>query len=318
MLTLIQDDELHLMNQSYSSDNNVHRSYNLLRHHRSSPKKVNIKDVVGHDSCKLFYCKKLSLLSGHYNFALKASQLRLYHLDTEMELPSWERSSYFKFSVSEMDLKNSIPVSLENDEILLATVQNQEASCRIIIYLFESISSKASEKGWKAVCSLLKSPPIRAAKYKIQSCVVISNHIYCSLLLPKVGAFIYRFKILLLQQHQKEMFNIKQIYPDCTWSIKDSNLQKCFLASLKEDIIFITFSSTDDKTVMEVKRPIRRSVISSADYKGELPGARFVKIVAASVIHGHQNSWLAVMYHDSKIKKCRITRYLFDIAKIAK
>ena len=237
-----------------------------------------------------------------------------------MELPSWERSSYFTSSVSEMDLKNSIPVSLENGEILLATILNQEASCRIIIYLFESLSSKVAEKGWKAVCSLLKPPPNRAAKYKIQSCVVISNYVYCSLFLPKVGAFIYKFKISSLQQHQKEMFNIKEIHPDCSrsWAIKDSNLQKCFLASLKEDIIIVTFSSTEDRTVVEVKRPTRRSGILAADYQDELPGTRYVNVVTASVVCSYQNTWLAVMYHDSKTKKCRITRYPFDIVKIAK
>ena len=314
MLNLIQGAELHLVNQSYSSDNNALRSYDLLKHHKSF-QIVNRKDVMGHDSCKLFYCKRLSLLSWHFNYAAKAYQLRLYHLDTEKPLPSWERNFHFTPSVLEMDVKNSIPVSLENGEILVATVLNQEANCRIVVYLFESLASKSSGKGWKAAYSLLAPPHIRAAKYKIQSCVVISNHIYFSLLLPKVGAYIYKFKISSLQQHQREMFNIKQIYPDCRWYIKDSNLQKCFLAALKEDIIFISFCSTDDKNVVEVKRAIRPSVVSPADYRHGFPGARGVKMVAASVICDDQNLWLVVMHHDSKTNKCRITRHLFDIAK---
>ena len=318
ILTLIQDDKLHVVNQSYSSDNNALIAYNLLKCQKSPPTLVNRKDVVGHDSCKLFYCKKLSLLSGHFNFAARAWQLRLYHLNTEMELTSWKRNANFTSSVPVMDIKNLIPVSLENGEILVATVLNQEANCRIMIYLFESLSSKASEKGWKAAYSLLAPPRIRAAKYKIQSCVVISSHVYFSLLLPKMGVYIYKFKISSLHQHQKEMFNIKQISPDGTWHIKDPNLQKCFLASLKEDIIIVTFKSTDDKSVMEVNQAMRRSVIPLEGCRNEFPGARLVKMVTASVIRGHQNFCLAVMYHDSKTNKCRITRYLFDIAKIAK
>ena len=300
MLILIQGDELHFLNQSFSSDINTLRSYNLLTRHKSPQIVINKKDAMGHDSCKLFYCKTLTLLGGHFSHAAKAWKLRLYHLDTEKSPPSWERNFYFTPSVLEMDIKNLIPISLENGEVLVATVLNQEANCRIIIYLFESLVSKSSGKGWKAAFSLLSPPRIRAAKYKIQSCVVISNHIYFSLLLPKVGAYIYKFKISSLQQHQKETY--KQICHDCRWYIKDSNLQKCFLATLKEDITFITFSSSDDKNVIEVKRGIRPSVVSTAaDYRYEFPGTRVVKMIAASVIHGHQNLWLVVMHHDSKL-----------------
>ena len=204
MSILIQDDELH----SYSTENDALTSYGLLKYQKSC-QKVNKKGVVGHDSCKLFYCKKFSLLSGHFNAATKAWKLRLYHLNSAMSFPSWERNSHFTSLVLAMDIKNSIPVSLENGEILVASVLNQEASSRVVLYLFPA--SKVSEKDWKAACSLLTPPRIRAAKYEFQSCVVISNHVYCSLFLPGVGAYIYKFKISLLQQHQKELHNIKSI-----------------------------------------------------------------------------------------------------------
>ena len=308
MLILIQDDELHLVNQRYSTENNALTSYNLLKYQKSFHK-VNKKGVVGHDSCKLFYCKRLSLLSGHFNTATKAWKLRLYHLDTEMPLPLWERNSHFMSLVLAMDIQNSIPVSLENGEILVASVLNQEASSRVVLYLFPA--SKVSEKDWKAANSLLTPPRIRAAKYEIQSCVVISNHVYCSLLLPELGAYIYKFKISSLQQHQKDVHNIKSIWPDCTWQIEDPNLQNCFLAVLNKDIIIFTFSNIDNKSVMEVKRTISSSVITPAEHQYKFPCV--VKIAAASLVHGDQNPWLAIMYHDSKTNKCCITRLAINI-----
>ena len=306
MLILIQDDELHLVNQfpTHSTENDAFTSYNLLKYQKSC-QKVNRKGVVGHDSCKLFYCKTLSLLSGHFNTATKAWKLRLYHLDSEMPFPSWERNSHFTSLVLAMDIKNSIPVSLENGEILVASVLNQEASSRVVLYVFPT--SKVSEKNWKAAYSLLTPPRIRTAKYEFQSCVVISDHIYCSLFLPGVGAYIYKFKISSLQQHQKELHNIKSIWPDCTWQTEDPNLQNCFLAVIKEDIIIITFSNIDNKSIMEVKRTISPSVITPAEYKYDFPCV--VKVVAASLVHGDQNPWLAMMYHDNKTNKCCIKTF---------
>ena len=75
-----------------------------------------------------------------------------------------------------LDIKNSISISLENDEILVASVLNQEASSCVVLYLFSA--SKISEKDWKAANSLLTPPCISASKYDIQSCIFISNHVY--------------------------------------------------------------------------------------------------------------------------------------------
>ena len=72
MLILVQDDELHLVNQSYSTENNALIQAIWIYWNTKNTFTRSLKGVMGHDSCKLFYSKRLSLLSGHLNTATKA------------------------------------------------------------------------------------------------------------------------------------------------------------------------------------------------------------------------------------------------------
>ena len=56
--------------------------------------------------------------------------------------------------------------------------------------------------------------------------------------------------------HQKELHNMKSIWPHYTWQIEDPNLQSYFFAVLKEIIIIIIFSRIVGKSVMEVKQTV--------------------------------------------------------------
>jgi len=206
----------------------------------------------------------------------------------------------------QLDLKNSIPLSLENDEIILVSAINQktrqEVNSFIVAYLFPS--SKVSGKSWKAVKLSLPSC-ICATKYKIQSCIVMSNYIYCSLLLPEVGAYIYKFGLASLQQHQKEMHDIVNISPEHSWQVGDPNLQNCFLSLLKEKIIAINFHTANGKSIIEVKRlATKTSVVSPTKYKFGFP--YMVKIITASVIPDDQEFMMVVVYHDSTTDNCCI------------
>lgn len=129
-----------------------------------------------HAAGKLFYCKKLTLLSGQFTNGIGTWKLRLYHTDTKAPVPTWEQLVRFKFSVLRLDLKNSMPILLRDDGIVLLTVINPEirqANSCVVVYLFPP--SKGSEKDWKgASLSLPQTRMIRTAKYEIQSCIIMS------------------------------------------------------------------------------------------------------------------------------------------------
>lgn len=187
-LSLIHDDELYLVIQGSASENDILKSYNLI-YSMENTQSIYTANVVGHATCKILYCNnRILLLSGQFDNGTITWKLRLYQQDVTSYRVSWKQISCF--SGLQLDLKNSIPVSYGNDGIILASVvQNQEmrqTTISLVIYMFPQFRG-SGEKNWKAV-----KVRLRAAKCEIQSCVVISNCIYCSILLHGTGAYIYQ------------------------------------------------------------------------------------------------------------------------------
>ena len=303
--SVIQNNEVHLLFPDSKNEKDTVKICGLVDCQTTSAA-INRKGVVCHAAGKVFYFKKLSLLSGQFNDGSQTWKLRLYQTVTKAQVQTWEQNSRFKFSVLRLDLKNSIPVSRKDDGIVLLSIINPEtrqANSYALIYLFPP--SKVSEKDWKGASLQLPQPRIRTAKYEIQSCIMMSNYVYFSLLLPEVGAYIYRVELTSLQ-HPKEMRDIVNLKPEqiTSWKIEDSTAQNCFLAVLKEDIIILSFIITNGKSVMEVKRLISHS---STEYMYPFP--RVMKIIVASIVPGDQSPLIVVVYHDNMHNKCCIKRF---------
>lgn len=141
--------------------------------------------------------------------------------------------------------------------------------------------------------ALLPHPRIHNAEYKIQSCIVVSNNVYCSLWQHGVGAHIYEFSLKLVQPYQRGNISIQ---PTNIWHIRDNDtLQSCFLSVYQEHIIFICYHVIEDKSVIEVKKPkLNSNETLPAEYRFELPYV--VKVVALAAIPRFESLVLAVIY----------------------
>ena len=266
--------------QTSTTGNDMLKSYNLVDGQENNPQKV--KRTVSYAGCKMFYLKNISLLIT----SSSATKLGLYQLNTKTLPASWEVTS--RISVPLLDPRNSIPVPYKDDGVIVVTVINQQPTSQIKFHIF---SSKADKR--KSLTSHLQSN----AKYQIYSCVILLDCIYCGLILPKKGAYIYKFDIAFLRKEDE------RIPPICIWTIKNSTLQGCFLSVLK-GVIFIVLSITNDnKSIMEIKRLLDHSKISSVEYQFEFPCV--VKVVAAS---GIQYPLIAVMYHNDETGRCYVRK----------
>ena len=164
---------------------------------------------------------------------------------------------------------------------------------------------KTASKYWKN--AQIKLPDLdHGSKYKIQSCVAISNYIYCSLFVQEREicyiCYIYKINLTPLKQSREALDSFFEI--DKT----SKNLGCCFLSALNEKLISITSEYMDSgKTLLEVKQYDHSACITLA------PGSPFqhyfssqVRIVTASIVSGIQNT-LVVVYHDT-LRKCYVKR----------
>ena len=304
LVPIQHNDELNLLEQSTTTANCncMLICYKMADSclHRSSQEINASKIAICSATCKIFCLNdKISLLVGKGNVN-KTLKLSLYHLDTDTLQATWKSVSHFSLSVSEsvFDFENSIPVSHKNGGVIITSALNN----RLVFYIFfKALSGKRS---WASAFSMLSQPQGHSAKFKMQSCIVISNNIYCSLLQQGVGARVCQFNIRILQQHQKNSINVRPTY---TWHIKDdSTLQNCFLSVHREKVILICCNDTNSKTIMEIKylKP-SSTAVSPAQYRLEFP--YIVKMISATAVPS-ESLVIALTYHHFEAKKCYIKR----------
>ena len=290
-LSLFLNETLYSIVRNSTDRTNILKTYHLIHHKENDINLTNKKSLHAYTSFKLFsFCNKLALLTGKHDF--RTWNLRLYQLDqTTATCATWEQVAFSKYSISDslFDFQNCIPVSHREDRVTLVSVLNDHVNANHCI-AFHIFSQKVSGRNWKATRSLLPIQFTSTAEYQLQSCILVSDYIYCSLLLHGIGAFIYKFDLLLLQQQR----NIS-IRPDCDWHIRELALQSCFLSVLQEEVIIISFKSISNRSFMEVSRLKNFLPVPPADYQFEYTCK--VKITAASIISA---SMLVVMHHDDK------------------
>lgn len=259
------------------------------------------KIILTAQNSKMFYYSNnvISLLNG--KLTNRSWKLTIYYLDTEAPTYALWRpllNSRFVIIESVFDFKNSIPVLQGNNEVIIASV------------LKDRISFHSFVLGKKGVSSTISQLPnlYTTEKYKLQSCIIISNHIYCSLLLYGEKASIYKFSIRSLHQHHKRGI---PICPQHTWHIKRDTrtLTNCFVSVHKEEepIIIICCYVVHDKSILEVKKPAANCTeVSSTEYTYEFP--YIVKIISTSVVPYFENLVIAVIYQESENNKYYIKR----------
>ena len=261
--------------------------------HRSSQEINANKIILSLATCKMFSLNnKTSLLTG--KLSNKAWKLNLFSLHTESV--TYKQVLNFNLSIPEpnFDFANCIPVSHRDGRIIIASVLND----RLVFHIFYK---STTGKKWASAFSMLSQPQ---TMLKIQSCIVVLNKVYCSLVQEGVGARISLFNIRILQQHQKSSINVR---PACIWHIKDANLKNCTVVIHKEEAIIICCYNVHNKTVMEVKQlKSNPTVISLALYRYIFPC--IVNIVAISVVPCTENFIVAVIHHDKEADKYYLKR----------
>ena len=304
--SLILDDKLHLLKQSSPAGNNACtlKTFNLL-YHKENSQDINLvnKHFFAAAFYKIFsFCNLLSLLIGKLDY--KTWKLNLYQLDdTRATHATWKQVAFSKYSISDslFDFRNCIPVSHREDKVILVSVLNDRVKANHCI-IFHIFTQRVSGRNWKTTSSLLPIQYTRTTEYQIQSCIIAeTNYIYCSVLLRGIGAYIYKFDLMLLQQHQKSSSTVR---PICNWHIRDPTLESCFLSVLQEEVVIVNFKTINDKGVMEVRRPKNFLSVLPADYQFECPCD--IKVIATSIVSA---SKIFVMYHDIKCNKCFIKAF---------
>ena len=259
--------------------------------------------VVGHATCKIFcHLNNIMLLSGSNEHHTSTWKPRLYQLQYDTSKGSWKQIC--RFPSLQVDLKNSVPVSYENDGMILSSIYQERQVFSLVIYMLSQ--SKTSEKSWKAIKLRLGR-----VKYEIQSCVVKSSNLYCNLL-HETGAYIYHCDIRIFQR-QKQSQCIENVSNLSSCPVKDSNMQNCFLSIHKENIFVIVCLNTDcNRTAVEIKHLDTSTLtLSQAIYWFEFSFS--AKIVSASVIPDIEDLEVAIVYHSSVTNYCHINRIILKL-----
>ena len=270
------------------------------------------KDKKTYFNCKkhvcptmLFYLNKVTIMAGDHDVDTRNTKVGLYHFVNSKQ--NLELVVGSKYSTTLIQLKNAT-CALFNDGIIVVSVLDQitqQSSNRMTFHLFSQ--DKVAGKNWRMASMLL--PPVLhsldSCKYQIQSCVVISDHLYCSLWLHETIVYIYEINLSPLCKYDKECYD--RPLPMRSWLIQELYITGCFLSVFKEEVAITTFKNINNKTVMDVR------LFNGADINVTSPIPKpmcqydfpsVVKVVTVSVVSGADNNTITVIYHDGKANKC--------------
>lgn len=225
----------------------------------------------------------------------KSLKVELYQLKSEAYFLVWDPvlCSAHKFSSSQLNLNNAACVS-SNEAVVVVSVLKLltiPPLSEIMLHLFTVKNTSGGH--WRSASVKLRQSG--SSEYKIQSCIVVDDNLYCSLLLPETGAYIYKVNLTPLKQCTTEV--CKDILLHSNWPIVNKYLQSCFLAMGPNKAIFsIAFYNENARTVMNVEKLYPPT--SSHPSHFEFPA--IVKPIAASVV----TNFVIAIYHDDNTKQC--------------
>ena len=228
-------------------------------------------------------------------------QVSLYQIIKGEKFCKWEIINDSEFS-TKLDLKNTICITYGNDGVVVLSVLNQVTGLyvgKLTISLF--MPSKSAGKKWCQAYVFLPELSDDLC-YKIQSCLVISDYVYCSVVLKGMAAYVYEINVAPLTQCSRE--NLEEDLPllKKRTVIEDHNLQDCFLIVLNKKVNIITFMNVQNETVLDVwpLTDFSSTLMPKSQYHY---GFHSVIKVATVSISGTQGI-LTVIYHVKNSKKC--------------
>ena len=238
------------------------------------------------------YLNKLTVLASDSDSQSKDSKPMLYQLNKIPWSPgfSWVPLPCKSFNIN-FEPKSTICAISDTDEIVVVTLSMKQNCSRIMFYL---LSPKKSAAGKHYKMAYLHLGP-SDSRYLIQSCIIISKYIYCSVLLPGEGLTIYKVDLNPLQ-YTKES-NEGFLINSHNWIFKNT----CYLSVFKKDPVSIVFYDGRGKSTVEVKqlqdRPSSSSILHKYDFRS------IVKAVTASFSPSIPNT-LIIIYHIGTTNKC--------------
>ena len=299
---LQQQNEAYLM--IYNSTTGIYTLINYVMHaadsYERSSQDLHSKNtsILTAASCKLlFFSKKVSILTGKLHNRIW--RLSLYYLDTEAQLATLKHISHLTLSIPDsfLDFENSFVIPYKDDTIIIVSIVNY---CMYFHVISKGIYGKKLASTNVSISQLnIRAAP---AKFKIQSCIMLSNNIYCSLWQQGVGVRICQFNTWITQQQQRITLSVRLA---SIWQINDNpTLQSCncFLSVHKREIVIICCSTTKTKSILEIKRlNFDAKVVFASESRFAFP--YMVKIETASVIPQSENLVVTVTYQDRKTDK---------------
>lgn len=253
----------------------------------------------------MLYLEKITILAGDYEVETKKVKLTLYQLNSSKTTSNLDPVLNSKHSSLHIKLKNSVCASYKDDGIVVVSVLDQLTqltSNRMTFHLF-SQTKTTTGKNWKMASLLL--PTVlhnpESCKYQIQSCVVISDHLYCSLWLHETTVYIYEIDLSPLNKYNKEYY--EDSLPERSWVIEGLFIQSCFLCILEEKVVATVFKDMNDKTVMEIK------LIDSVGKTGKPYRYAFSSVMKVITVSLIVPNTIAIVYHDDTVKKCCAIRF---------
>ena len=320
MLPLIYNDLAHFISSTHETVNPTSgresrhsfpgsfKSYNLF----DSQNTVICKDYANFKRhfCPrmLIYSDKVAILDGDLDADARTIKLTLYHITANKQHAygfSWEPiCSSWKISALSVELRNAACVSYENDGVALVSIPGYS---QVNIYLLSSMRTAAASKNWKN--GHIKLPdPHHNWRHQIQSCVVISNYMYCSLLVQERAVCIYKINLTPLKRYGKETLDASLPNQKIDVDVTNSNLRCCFLSILNEKLIAITSEHVDNtETLIEVKQfdNLTCKFPDTLTYRSCISSQ--VKVVTMSIVPGIHNT-VVVIYHNSALRKCFVKK----------
>lgn len=252
----------------------------------------------------LLYSKKIAIMTGDNEVETRTVKLALYQCNPSkgngpLQLEAVVGSKYTSTS-SLVKLKNSVCTSYKNDGVIMVSVLDQltrQASNLMTFHLFSQ--TKTAGKNWKTASLLLPTVlhSFDKCKYQLQSCVVISEYLYCSLMLHEMTAYVFEIGLLPLEKYDKEYY--EGSLPEKNWIVEGPFIKSCFVSVFEEKVVITTFKNMNDKTAMEVRSPSEES--SSLKPMCHYDFSSVVKVVTVLAV---LPNIITVVYHHEKANKC--------------
>ena len=282
MMPLAFDYKMHFVPQ-LSTDVNPHQQVEILDLQEGvivEKAQSNATTKINASLCPtmLNYLGKITI------FGKNSKTTGLFSLDSSMK--SWVLVDSSDFSFKNVDFENCVCCIHSSDNVVVVT------GLQSIIYFYLFSPIKQNNTYWK---SAKLSLPQQISDCHVQSCVVISKTLFCSLL-TSTHLIIYQADLSKLYKSTNDTCFLE---PTKSWILENFNLKNCFLSSLNEDIVTIMVKKTGNLKVFVEFSELKH--FNSGSFEPIISFSSVTEVIYATVIPDSTN--LGVVYFDSNVYK---------------